>query len=112
MYDAGPEVLRQRRLVELKKLGMVSQDVKPHQVVLADGSTEFEEWSQLPSAIRESSSRAMEVYAGMVDRMDYNIGRVIDHLKSTGEYDNTFVLFMSDNGAEGASHEASPLVGE
>jgi arylsulfatase len=54
----------------------------------------------------------MEVYAGMVDRMDWNIGRVVSYLKSTGEFDDTLILFMSDNGAEGASYEALPLVGQ
>jgi arylsulfatase len=52
----------------------------------------------------------MEVYAGMVDRMDWNIGRIVEYLKETGEYENTFILFMSDNGAEGASYEALPLI--
>ena len=41
----------------------------------------------------------MELYAGMVDNLDYNIGRLIQHLKDIGEYDNTLILFMSDNGA-------------
>lgn len=58
---------------------------------------------------KKRSSRTMEVYAAMVDEMDENIGRVIAHLKSTGELDNTFVLFMSDNGAEGAAMEALPV---
>jgi arylsulfatase A-like enzyme len=52
------------------------------------------------------------VYAAMVDHMDANIGRVVAHLKATGEYDNTMVLFMSDNGAEGGSIEAAPILGE
>lgn len=47
----------------------------------------------------------MEVYAAMVECMDNNIGKVVEHLKSTGEYDNTFICFMSDNGAEGAGYE-------
>jgi arylsulfatase A-like enzyme len=45
----------------------------------------------------------MEAYAAMVDQRDSNIGKVLDYLKSTGEYDNTMVVFMSDNGAEGAA---------
>ncbi|KAJ4351413.1 uncharacterized protein N0V89_006755 [Didymosphaeria variabile] len=110
MYDEGPEVLRQKRLTRLQQLGMVEQDVKPHPVVFTDGRTE--DWEELPKEVRESSSRAMEVYAGMVDRMDWNIGRVIEHLKAMGEYEDTFVLFMSDNGAEGASYEAMPIVGD
>ena len=109
-YDAGPEVLRQRRLRRLRELGMVDPGVEAHPVVITDGTPE--NWKELPDHIRQASSRAMEVYAGMVDRMDWNIGRVVEHLKRTGEYDNTFVLFMSDNGAEGASYEATPLVGD
>jgi arylsulfatase len=45
----------------------------------------------------------MEAYAGMVDSIDVNVGRVVDYLKKTGEYDNTMIVFMSDNGAEGAA---------
>ncbi|CAM1500617.1 Fc.00g097790.m01.CDS01 [Cosmosporella sp. VM-42] len=62
--------------------------------------------------IQKKSARAMEVYAGMVERVDWNIGRVLDHLRGTREYDNTFILFMSDNGAEGASYEALPILGD
>jgi hypothetical protein len=47
---------------------------------------------------RAVSARTMEVYAAMVDRMDWNIGRVIDYLDGTGELDNTVVIFLSDNG--------------
>lgn len=110
IYHDGPEVLRQKRLATLKKLGMVDEDVKSHNVVITDN--EPENWDDLPQEVRQSSSRAMEVYAGMVDRMDWNIGRVIEHLKATGEFDSTFVLFMSDNGAEGASYEAMPIAGD
>jgi arylsulfatase len=53
----------------------------------------------------------MEVYAAMVDRMDWNIGRVIDYLADSGELDDTVVIFLSDNGAEGAIVEAMPLRG-
>ncbi|KAI0019704.1 alkaline-phosphatase-like protein [Xylariomycetidae sp. FL0641] len=109
-YDDGPEALRQRRLARLKELGLVEPDVQPHPVVIVDGKPE--NWDELPQEIRQASSRAMETYAGMVDRMDWNIGRVVEHLKRTGEWDDTFVLFMSDNGAEGASYEALPIVGE
>lgn len=51
----------------------------------------------------------MEVFAAMVDIMDRNIGRVISFLEDSGELDNTFVLFMSDNGAEGVAMEALPV---
>jgi arylsulfatase len=40
----------------------------------------------------------MEVYAGMIDNMDEQIGRVLEHLRQSGDYDNRLVVFMSDNG--------------
>lgn len=87
-----------RRLAALKRLGLCAPDVEPHPVV-ADGAPE---WADMTDEERAISARSMEVYAGMVDRMDWNIGRVIDYLAETGELDNTVVMFMSDNGAEGA----------
>ena len=43
-------------------------------------------------------SKVMAVFAGMVDNMDYNVGKLISYLKEIGEYDNTFIMFTSDNG--------------
>ncbi len=106
-YDAGPDALREERLAALKRLGLCAPDVEPHPVV-ADGAVE---WADMTDEERAISARSMEVYAGMVDRMDWNIGRVIDYLAETGELDNTVVMFMSDNGAEGAIVEAMPLRG-
>ncbi|RYP39333.1 hypothetical protein DL767_002244 [Monosporascus sp. MG133] len=75
-YDDGPEALRARRLEKLKELGMVDQGVTPHPVVTTDGKPD--EWSALLEQVRQALTRAMEVYAGMADCMDYNIGRVAD----------------------------------
>ncbi len=108
-YAQGPAALRKQRLARLMALGLVAPDVTPHPVVTALG--EMAEWDTLAPDVQAKSARAMEVYAGMVDRMDWNIGRVVDYLKASGEYDNTLILFMSDNGAEGASYEAQPLKG-
>src|ERR1700743_3400483 len=110
LYNDGPYALRDARLKRLIKLGLVNPDITPHPVVntTADGV----HWEDLDEDSRIKSARAMEVYAGMVDRMDWNIGRVIEYLKDTGEYDDTLILFRSDNGAEGASYEALPLVGQ
>lgn len=110
IYDDGPEALRLRRLQRLKDLGMVAPDVVPHEIVTVPG--EPVEWDQMPKDEQAKSARSMEAFAGMVDRMDENIGRVIEYLKQTGEYDNTVICFMSDNGAEGASYEATPLIGD
>lgn len=107
-YDAGPDALREERLAALKRLGLCPPDVVPHPVV-ADGAPD---WADMTDAERAHSARSMEVYAAMVDRMDWNIGRVLDQLEQTGELDQTVVIFLSDNGAEGAIVEAMPLLGE
>ncbi|EAW13149.1 arylsulfatase [Aspergillus clavatus NRRL 1] len=107
VYDEGPDALRQRRLQRLKELGMVRPDVEPHPVVVAD---EVKEWDQYTADEKKKSCAAMEVYAGMVECIDANVGKVIDYLASIDELDNTFVCFMSDNGAEGAAYEAYPMV--
>lgn len=109
LYNDGPDALRLRRLTQLKKLGLIPADIIPHQVVTSTG--EPSEWAEMTPTERAKSARSMEVYAGMVSRMDYNIGRVLDYLRSTGDYDNTYIFFMSDNGAEGASYEAHPIMG-
>jgi arylsulfatase len=106
-YDAGPDSLREERLAALKKLGLCPPDVAAHPVV-ADGAPQ---WDDMTDDERARSARSLEVYAGMVDRMDWNIGRVIEYLSDTGELDNTVVIFLSDNGAEGAMVEAMPLRG-
>ena len=115
VYDGGPERLRLRRLEKLKKLGLVPEHAVAHDVVIVDRERPkkgmAEDWDNLPEWERKFSSRTMEVYAGMVERMDYNIGKVVEYLERSGELDNTFVVFMSDNGAEGALLEAAPLFG-
>ena len=114
-YDDGPERLRQRRFENLKKLGLVPEHAIPHGVVVPDREKvkkgQGDNWDTQSEESRKYSSRAMEVYAGMVERMDQNIARVVNYLEQLGELDNTFVVFMSDNGAEGALLEANPLFG-
>jgi arylsulfatase A-like enzyme len=106
-YDAGPDVLRDARLKALKEMGLCAPDVVPHPVV----PDNWPDWADMTPDEQALSARAMEVYAGMIERMDWNIGKVTDYLAKTGELDNTFILFCSDNGAEGAIVEAMPLSG-
>lgn len=106
VYDGGPEVLRDQRLQRLKDMGLVPKDVVPHPV-LAEETTA---WKDLPPGDKAKSCRAMEVFAAMVECIDTNVGKVVDYLEVTGQLDNTFVCFMSDNGAEGAAYEAYPIV--
>lgn len=101
LYDDGPLALRNRRLAALQRLGLIPKDVKPHPIV----APEVPRWAAFTPEQRAKSARSMEAYAGMVSRMDYNIGRILSYLKQQKLYDNTQVIFMSDNGAEGYSYE-------
>jgi len=105
-YADGPVKLREQRLEKLKQLQLVDAETTIHPVL---ARTPF--WENLTQEQRDKSSRIMEVYAAMVDRMDQNIGRVVEYLKDRGELDNTIVIFLSDNGAEGAQLEALPVFG-
>ena len=110
MYGDGPSALRLKRLTRLNAMGLIAPDTIPHKIVTTD--KEQGDWQDLSEDERAKSARSMEVYAGMVDRMDEAIGRVIDYLRSIDEYDNTCIMFMSDNGAEGASYEAMGIAGD
>ena len=93
-YDDGYEKLRERRLISLKKAGIIPNDIiapPSHERVLP--------WDSLSNQEKMEEARKMELYAGMVDNLDHNIGRLIKYLKNIGEYENTLFVFMSDNGA-------------
>lgn len=104
-YHDGPQVLAQQRLGRLKQMGLVARNVRPHPLVNA------KDWQSLSGGERAAEAKRMQLYAAMIDNMDHNIGRVMRYLKETGQYDNTVVVFLSDNGAAGASREASPKWG-
>lgn len=106
VYDEGPDVLRMKRLQRMKELGLMAEDVEPHEVV----ADEVKAWHELTPEEKAKSAKAMEVFAAMVECIDYNVGKVVNYLEETGELDNTLVCFMSDNGAEGAAYEAYPIV--
>nr|WP_256243527.1 arylsulfatase [Pseudomonas sp. MRSN 12121] len=94
-YDAGFDVLREQRLQRQVELGLRQADTSAHGMVMT------RRWDQLTPEQQQLGARDMEVYAAMVDRLDQNVGRVVDELKRSGEFDNTVILFLSDNGAEG-----------
>ncbi|WP_435938749.1 arylsulfatase [Moraxella bovoculi] len=100
-YMDGPQALANQRLKKLKELGLVNENVKPHELI------NVPDWDSLSDDAKKVEAKRMQLYAAMIDNMDHNIGRVINHLKQTGQYDNTIIFFLSDNGAAGASREAS-----
>lgn len=99
-YDAGPDALRSARLQRMIELDLLNDAAQSAKLAALD------DWSSLPQEQRDIQSRNMEIYAAMVDSLDQNVGRVLDHLRESGQYDNTVIIFMSDNGAEGITPEA------
>jgi arylsulfatase len=102
-YDGGWEVLSEQRLQSLKELGIVHEDAKSFPPLAS-----VKAWNEMPAEERAAASRDMEVYAAMIDYMDEQIARVFDYLKEIGEYDNTMIIFLSDNGANGHLPTAYP----
>ncbi len=99
-YDKGYDVIREERLARQKKLGIIGQDV-----VGFPRLPGIPAWDTLTVEQRRHAALKMELYAAMVEYMDDQIGRLLDHLKKAGKYDNTVVVFMSDNGAAGEDME-------
>jgi arylsulfatase A-like enzyme len=95
-YDYGWDMLRVQRLKKQKELG-----ITPESSNLADRMWFIPEYALLAPATRAVIGRKMELYAGLVENLDFHIGRLIDHLKKIGEYDNTIFIVFGDNGAEG-----------
>jgi|SRR5579871_1299041 len=92
-YDDGPAALRQRRLAAQVKLGLLDEGVEPYPL------TGAAEWDSMTEEERKFSAKTMEIYAAMVENMDHNIGKVIHYLEQKQQLDNTFIVFLSDNGA-------------
>ncbi|MCB1210692.1 MAG: sulfatase-like hydrolase/transferase, partial [Verrucomicrobiales bacterium] len=92
-YDAGYDAIRAARLKKMVQLGLVDP---AWQVSPQAGN-----WDEVDNKAWEA--RCMEVFAAMVDCMDQDIGHLVDALKKNGQYDNTLILFLQDNGgcAEG-----------
>lgn len=93
-YDEGYEKLRSKRFHSLKAAGIIPQEATLPALHPSVGA-----WDALSAEEKKKEARKMELYAGMVDNLDHNIGRLIDYLKERGQYENTLIVFMSDNGA-------------
>ena len=92
-FDRGWDNLAVERFARLRTLGLVadSQDPQPRpEWVMA--------WDELNPEQQAARARDMEIYAGMIDYVDESIGRLLEHLRQSGNYDNTLIVFMSDNG--------------
>lgn len=95
-YTIGWDSLRQIRYRNTKELGVVSSNQ-----ALAQRDTTIRLWNKLTYDEKEFWQRRQEVYAAMIDRMDHEVGRIMNELKKLKKDKNTLVLFISDNGAQG-----------
>ncbi|RPJ45147.1 MAG: arylsulfatase [Betaproteobacteria bacterium] len=96
-YDKGWDAVRQERLKRQIELGIM-----PPGTELAERMWFIPDPIVLAPASRAILGKKMELYAGMVENMDHHVGRLIDHLKKIGEYENTIFIVFGDNGAEGS----------
>ncbi len=112
-YDEGWDVIRERRWRRLRQMGIVDCDLSDREPDLPApwwedeygerfGSGEIEvgpPWDELTEEQKEFQATKMAIHAAMVDRTDREIGRLLDQLREMEEYEDTLVLFLSDNGA-------------
>ncbi len=96
-YRAGWDRIRNERFERQRELGVVGPEtVLPPRN--SEAAHEVGPWDDLSNLEQELFGRYMEIYAGMIDNIDQNFGRLRRHLEAMGEWDNTIVVFTSDNG--------------
>lgn len=91
-YKAGYESVRNARYKKQLQLGLINSS---YQLSKASHKT----WNSLNQEQKNEEAQKMAVYAAMIDRMDQNIGYILKKLKEQGKYDDTLIIFLSDNGA-------------
>lgn len=91
-YTAGWEALMKSRLAKQQQLGLFPNDIVPAPHV-------GPKWSSLTDDKREDLDNIMAAYAGCIDAIDQNIGKLVRYLEQTEQLDNTAIFFLSDNGA-------------
>lgn len=94
VYDSGWDALRQQRKERAEALGIMPKNMPMVRMKTT------EEWDALSEDDRRYQAKRMAVYAGMIEAMDFHLGRLIEFLKERGQYDNTIFIFTSDNGSE------------
>lgn len=91
-YRGGYEAIRRARYEKQLRLGLIDARYEL-------SAPTFRPWAALSDGERDVEARKMAVYAAMIDRMDRNIGRLLDKLREQGKFDDTLIVFVSDNGA-------------
>lgn len=93
-FDDGWSAYRARVLARQKELGVMPADAQ-----LSRDDPDVPDWDSLPPEGRRLAARMMEVFAGFLSHTDHQLGRLLHFLKETGEFDNTLIMVVSDNGA-------------
>lgn len=93
-YKIGWDSLRLQRYQKMKEIGILTEDIP-----LSARTPDLPAWNSLNEEEKEVWDTRMALYAGVIDRMDQGIGRIIQKLEEKGELDNTLIIFLSDNGA-------------
>ncbi|MFN2260079.1 MAG: sulfatase-like hydrolase/transferase, partial [Parasphingopyxis sp.] len=101
-YDDGWQALR-----ETRHRAAIARGLFPEDAPLRAMRPEMRDWDELSDEDRGWYAQAMAVNAGMLEAMDHHLGRLIDYLRQSGEYENTIFIITSDNGPEGALPTAS-----
>lgn len=93
-YDAGWDVARAARAKRQKELAVLPKSLKP-----SPRPEHIPAWKDMEPWRQQYEANRMTTLAAMIDRVDQEVGRLVDDLKAHGEFDNTIILFVSDNGA-------------
>jgi arylsulfatase len=94
-FDSGWDAFREEVFARQKKLGII-----PANAILPERNPHIKPWEQLSPDEKKLYARFMEIYAGYLTYTDYEVGRLINHLKEINQLDNTLVFVMlGDNGA-------------
>jgi len=97
VYGAGWDKIREQRFEKQKELG-----IWPANMTLPKAMPPNVPWTSLNQTEKEYAIRLLGVRASMIENMDQNIGKLVNYLKQTGKYDNTLIVFTSDNGGSEA----------
>ena len=100
-YKKGWDVLRQERFERQKDLGLFAENVE-----LSPRDSRVPAWDSLTPEEQDEFTMRMAIYAAQIDAVDRGIGRVVEALKNQGEFENTVIMIMDDNGAC-AEHQSS-----
>ncbi len=94
-YEQGWEKIRQQRIANAKKLGLIPSDASVGEMLPV-----LKKWDELTLEEQKYTAKSMAVNAGMLEAMDFHIGRYIQYLEQKGLFENTIFIVTSDNGPE------------